>query len=231
VGKLVALVGGLVLTFVAFFALSVRMAVLARQVEVPTLVGATVDEATAALGEVELALRIDDNPRPHDTIEAGRIAQQDPSAGATSRQQRSVRVWISSGPRTTVVPVLTGQSERAAQVRLQQDGVAVSSVSEFRSADYPTDAVVSQNPPPASSAPEVSLLINRGELAATYVMPDIIGLEGERVADALRQQGFRVSIVGAQPYPGVPPGTVVRQQPPSGFRVGATDAISLEVSQ
>jgi len=63
------------------------------------------------------------------------------------------------------------------------------------------------------------------------VMPDVIGVDGERAADALRRQGFRISIVGTQPYPGVPPGTVVRQQPASGFRVGASDAISLEVSR
>jgi beta-lactam-binding protein with PASTA domain len=91
--------------------------------------------------------------------------------------------------------------------------------------------VVAQNPAASSRAPEVSILLNRGELAATYVMPDVIGVDGERAADALRQQGFRVSIVGTQPYPGVPPGTVVRQQPAGGFRVGGSDAISLEVSR
>ena len=42
---------------------------------------------------------------------------------------------------------------------------------------------------------------------------------------------FALSIAGAQPYPGVPPGTVVRQQPAGGFRVGAADAVALEVSQ
>jgi beta-lactam-binding protein with PASTA domain len=142
-----------------------------------------------------------------------------------------VRVWISSGPRRTIVPPLVGQNERAAHTRLQHDGVIVSSVSEFRSADYPADAVVAQNPAATARAPEVSILLNRGELAATYVMPDVIGVDGERAADTLRRQGFRVSIVGTQPYPGVPPGTVVRQQPAGGFRVGASDAISLEVSR
>jgi len=77
----------------------------------------------------------------------------------------------------------------------------------------------------------VSLLLNRGELTSTYVMPDVIGVDGERAADALRRQGFRVSIVGTQPYAGVPPGTVVRQQPAGGFQVGGSDAISLEVSR
>jgi serine/threonine-protein kinase len=157
--------------------------------------------------------------------------QQQPDAGATSRRQRMVRVWISSGPKRAIVPPLVGQNERAAHTRLQQDGVEVSSVSEFRSSDYPADVVVAQDPAASAHAPEVSILLNRGELAATYVMPDVIGVDGERAADALRRQGFRVSIVGAQPYPGVPAGTVVRQHPAGGFRVGASDAISLEVSR
>ena len=75
------------------------------------------------------------------------------------------------------------------------------------------------------------LLLNRGEQAVTYVMPDVIGTDGERAAEVLRGHGFRVAIVGSQPYPGVPPGTVVRQQPAGGFQVAAADPISLEVSR
>jgi beta-lactam-binding protein with PASTA domain len=75
------------------------------------------------------------------------------------------------------------------------------------------------------------MLVNRAEQAATFVMPDVIGMEAARAADALRNRGFRVTIVGSQPYPGVPPGTVVRQQPSGGFQVAAADPISLEVSR
>jgi beta-lactam-binding protein with PASTA domain len=77
----------------------------------------------------------------------------------------------------------------------------------------------------------VSLLLNRGEQATTYVMPDLIGMNGAAAADVLRGRGFRVTIVGSQPNPGVPPGTVLRQQPPGGFQLGAADPISIEVSR
>ena len=223
--------GALGLTFLVFFGVSMRVALWARDVQVPSLVGRTVNEATAALADRDLALRVEENQRPDDKIEVGKVMQQEPEAGVTSRRQRTVRVWISSGPKRTIVPPLVGQNERAAQSSLQQQGVVVSSVSEFRSSDYPADVVVAQDPAATSRAPEVSILLNRGELSATYVMPDVIGVDGERAADALRRQGFRVSIVGTQPYPGVPPGTVVRQHPAGGFRVGASDAISLEVSR
>jgi serine/threonine-protein kinase len=218
-------------TFLVFFGASMRVALWAREVQVPSLVGRTVNEATTVLATSELALRVEENQRPDDKIEAGKVMQQEPEAGVTSRRARTVRVWISSGPKRAIVPALVGQNERAAQSSLQQQGVVVSSVSEFRSADYPADVVVAQDPAATSRAPEVSILLNRGELSTTYIMPDVIGVDGERAADALRRQGFRVSIVGTQPYPGVPPGTVVRQQPAGGFRVGASDAISLEVSR
>jgi serine/threonine-protein kinase len=157
--------------------------------------------------------------------------QQDPVPGVRTRQKRSVRVWVSAGVRATIVPALAGQTDRTARIRLEQDGITVVSTTEIRSLDYPADAVVAQDPAPQVRAPAVSLLINRGEEATTYVMPDVIGTEGVRAAAALRARGFRVTITGSQPYPGIPAGTVVRQTPAGGFRVGTSDSISLEVSR
>ncbi|HTI40644.1 MAG TPA: PASTA domain-containing protein [Vicinamibacterales bacterium] len=231
VGRLLLLAAALGATFLLFFGVALRVALRAREVQVPPLVGKTVSEATQSLGALGLTLRVDATRRTDPKVAANRIMQQDPPAGAAARSQRSIRVWLSAGPRTTTVPELIGQTERTARIRLQQDGVDLGSVSEFRSPDYPADAVVSQDPPPAAKAPTVSLLLNRGEEATTYVMPDVIGMDGNRVSDALRERGFRVTITGSQPYPGVPPGTVVRQQPQGGFRVAASDAISLEVSR
>ena len=230
-GKFLLLVGGLAATFFVFAGIAMRVALRAREVEVPQLVGLTVNDASQALADVGLTLRLDQNQRIDDKVPAGRIMQQDPAAGVPARRQRSIRVWVSAGARATTVPPLVGQNERTARLRLDQDGLQLATVSEFRSPDYPADAVVAQDPAPAARAPGVSVLLNRGEQATTYVMPDVIGMNGERAAEALRRQGFRVSIVGSQPYPGVPAGTVVRQQPAGGFRVGPADSISIEVSR
>jgi beta-lactam-binding protein with PASTA domain len=77
----------------------------------------------------------------------------------------------------------------------------------------------------------VALLVNRGERAATYVMPDLIGVDGDRAAEFLRRRGFRVAVTGTQPYPGVPSGVVLRQTPAGGFQIAPGDAIALEVSR
>ena len=173
VGKFFLLIGALGATFLLFFVFSMRMAIRAREVEVPVVMGLTVNEATEALAAIGLGLRVDENRRADAKIPPGRVMQQDPGAGMRARRQRTIRVWVSSGPRVTTVPSLIGQSERTAQMRLAQDGVQVGTRSEIRSADYPAEAVVSQNPPPNSRAPEVSLLVNRGEEATTFVMPDL----------------------------------------------------------
>ena len=57
-----------------------------------------------------------------------------------------MKVWVSAGPRSNTVPALLGESERTAQLRLQQDGLQLASSAEIRSADYPTGTVVAQNP-------------------------------------------------------------------------------------
>jgi len=230
-GKLFILAGALAVTFLVCFGLAMRAALQTREVKVPALVGRTIGEATQVLTELGLPMRVDENRRSDEKVPSGRVTQQDPAPGLPARRGRTVRVWVSSGPRTTSVPVLVGQTERTARLRLEQDGLEVGSISEFRSPDYPADAIVSQDPPATSRAPKVALLINRGEEAATFVMPDVIGMDGERAAQALRARGFRVTIVGSQPYPGVPAGTVVRQQPAGGFQVGPSDAISIEVSR
>jgi serine/threonine-protein kinase len=230
-GKLLLLAGALAATFFVFAAVALRVALRAREVQVPELIGSTVNDATQTLADLGLALRLDPNQRPDDRVPAGFIMQQEPLPGAQARRQRTIRVWVSAGPRSTTVPPLVGQTERTARLRLDQDGLEIATVSEFRSPDYPADAVVAQDPSPAARAPSVSVLLNRGEQATTYVMPDLIGMNGERAAEALRARSFRVTIVGSQPYAGVPPGTVVRQQPAGGFRVGPAQAISLEVSR
>jgi serine/threonine-protein kinase len=230
-GKLLLLGGALLLTYVLFALATMRIALRTRDVTVPTLVGKTVNDATAMLSEAGLNLKVEEGRRPDPKVPAGEILAQDPQAGASTRRERSVKVWVSSGPKAMVVPALIGESERTAQLRLQQDGLELAAVSEVRTGESPSDAVIAQTPPPKSSAPRVALLVNRGERGATYVMPDLIGVNGDRAAEVLRSHAFRVAVVGDHPYPGVPAGVVLRQNPQAGFQIAPGEPISLEVSR
>jgi len=230
-GRWLVLAGALLATYLLFAAAAMRVAVRAREVVVPRLVTRSVNDAATLLEESGLRLRVEETRRIDPKIAAGLVVAQDPSPGLTTRSGRSVRVWISAGARATIVPALVGESERTAILRLQSNGLQLASAAEIRSTDYPAGAVVAQEPPPNARGTAVTLLVNRGEPEATYVMPDLIGVNGDRASDLLRARGFRVSIVGEHPYPGVPGGVVLRQNPHGGFQISPGHVISLEVSK
>ena len=230
-GKLVVLAFALIATYLVSAAVAMRVALKASEVAVPNLAGRTVNEASTLLADLGLTLKVDDSRRLDPKIGADRIAQQEPAPGATARRQRGIKVWLSAGPRSNTIPRLVGETERTAELRLTQDGIALAGRAEIRSNDYAAGAIVAQDPPPDSRATTVTLLVNRGERTSGYVMPDLIGVNGDRAADLLRGRGFRVAVVSEHPYPGVPAGVVLRQSPQAGFQIAAGEAISIEVSQ
>ncbi len=230
-GKLVLLGGALVATYVLFAAASMRIALRTREVLVPNLTDRTTNEASAVAASLGLTLKVDDTRRPDPKIAAGRVLAQEPAPGSTARRQRTLKVWLSAGQRSMIVPLLVGETERTAQLRLTQDGLTLSEIAEIRSQTFAPDVIVAQTPPARSAAGNVALLINRGERGASYVMPDLIGVNGDRAADILRDRGFRVAVVGSNPYPGVAAGVVIRQSPQAGFQIGPGEPISLEVSR
>jgi eukaryotic-like serine/threonine-protein kinase len=230
-GRLLAIAACLIATYLLFAVTAMRVALKVREVPVPDLRNRTVAEANTVIAADGLVLSVDPTARLDPNVAAGRIALQEPAAGTVTRRQRTVKVWMSQGNRVTVVPTLTGESERSATLRLQQDGLAVASVAEVRTAEYPSGAVIAQEPPGTAHGTSVALLVNRGEQSGHYVMPDLIGVNGSRAVDLMRTKGFRVTIVGELPYPGIPAGIVLRQSPSAGFQIGAGDPISLELSR
>ena len=229
--RLAVLAGALGVTFGLAGLAGLQLALGSREMPTPDVTGQPPAEAMSTLAAAGLTARLEPLRRIHATIEAGQIAEQDPSPGATTRSRRSVKLWLSSGPTAGEVPAVIGESEGGARRRLVDNDIVIESVAEIRSDRYAIGAVVAQEPPPAGSGDTVSLLVNRGERGQTYVMPDLIGVGGESAAEILRTRGFRVSVVADHPYPGVPPGVILRQAPAAGFQIAPGEPISLEVSR
>src|ERR1700693_2590704 len=98
-GKLVLLASALAATYVLFAGAAMRVALRAREVQVPDLTNRTANEATAIAADLGLTLKVDDSRRLDPKIAAGRVVAQDPAKGATARRQRSLKVWLSAGQR------------------------------------------------------------------------------------------------------------------------------------
>jgi serine/threonine-protein kinase len=230
-GRLLLLLAGLLATFLIFFLASMRVAIRAREVAVPDVRGRSVAEASAAFAAVGLAFQIDPQRRPDPAVPPDHVISQDPDPGSVLRRQRSVRLRVSEGLHAPTVPMVVGENERVARLHLAQAQIQVTAVTEIRIDAYEQDVVIGQDPPGHSQNGSVSLLVNRGAPAMTYVMPDLIGTLASRAAEILRRERFIVAFTADAPYPGLPSGIVIRQKPQAGFQIAPGDAISLEVSR
>ena len=63
VGRILLLAAALGGTFLLFFGVALRVALRAREVQVPALVGKTVNDASQAVGAIGLTLRVDPTRR------------------------------------------------------------------------------------------------------------------------------------------------------------------------
>ena len=108
-GKLLLLVVALATTYVLSAVVAARLALDAREVRVPAIVGTTVNAASGAVGDLGLALKVEEARRVDPKMPAGRIARRTRPPGASARRGRSVRVWLSSGQRAEAIPRLVGR--------------------------------------------------------------------------------------------------------------------------
>lgn len=225
------LTAALGITFVVFAVLSARIVTRSRDVTVPAFVGQSVDDATRQAATVELPISIDPTRRTDPTVPAGQVLEQDPAPGTITRRQRRIRVWVSAGPEVVRVPALIGQTQRMAELRLAEEGLAVAGITEVSTAAAGPDVVVAQDPPASGGGRDVRLLVNRGLARPLFVMPDLRGVDGATATDWLRTGGFRVTVSQVASPPDGASGFVTRQVPESGAPLAAGDAISLEVTR
>jgi serine/threonine-protein kinase len=226
------LAGALLLTAGLSALTTMRVVLTSQEVVVPSLVERRISEAGTIAARHSLLLRIE-GKRHDPRVPVDRIVAQDPAAGATLKTHRSVRVWLSQGPRRITIPAVEGESLRTARLTLEQSRLAVARVVEVDDASAEGTVVV-QRPPAGETdgaVDGVSLLVSRGPTAADHVMPDLIGRDAQQVLDGLRVAGLKVGDVRYRSYPGVAAGIVLRQLPAAGHRVSPRTPVNLEVSR
>src|SRR5207245_4804136 len=98
--------------------------------------------------------------------------------GVKVRRGWTIRVAESLGPQRVVIPDVTGESERVAELNVRRRGLDLGSLAQVNLADASADQVVSQSPrakASGGSVPKISLLVSRGAAPEAFVMPDFVG--------------------------------------------------------
>jgi beta-lactam-binding protein with PASTA domain len=120
-------------------------------VQVPSVVGLLFDEASATLqshGFMVARTDVDSN-QPKDTV-----VEQSPSG--TARRGSTIRLSVSTGPKTSTVPDVTNQDEASARSTLQSASFKVSVQQQDVTDPGLAGVVLSQNPTGGSKAKQGS---------------------------------------------------------------------------
>ncbi len=227
-GRILLLLGALGVTFAASAVLGLRMALRAREVAVPDLIGQSVETATERLAADGLALRLDASRREHPGVSPDRIAQQDPAPGVGTRRPRAVRVWLKTPARATRIPDFTGGTDRTARIRADQAGVRLDPPATVPD-DRPAGTVIAQAPPAGTPGDAVRLVVSGGPQSWPVLVPDVTGQDAAGATERFKAAGFRVLVTPRRRASGVPADVVAAQQPLPGAPAAPADTITLEV--
>ncbi|MDD2484553.1 MAG: PASTA domain-containing protein, partial [Eubacteriales bacterium] len=169
-----------------------------KEVQVPSIVGMTIDEATATLEELGLELEVDKNVSSSEYSE-GEIVSQDPEEDMTVKAGKTITVNVSKGIPEGTIPNLIGKTKEDALFLLDSYGYEEGLISEEFS-DMPEGVIIEQSPKggtEASVGTDVSLVISLGEEVVPTTVPDLKGLT---VAEAKKVLEREKLVLGTTDY-------------------------------
>lgn len=207
-----------------------------KEVEVPELLGMTLEEAVSYLGEQEIVLKIDEDHIKYETsdeYEEGQIMLQEPGAKQYMKQNKKIKITVSSGDKAGDIPVpqLTGKTYEEAEKELSALGLKAERIEEESdSADAGT--VIRQSPSKGTKVTErssVLLHVSSGKKEGKTV-PYVVGESLSTARKLIAAEGLKISIT--EQISDKTPGTVLSQQPSEGeISAGGTVKVTVAIEE
>ena len=200
------------------------------RIVVPSVVGASIEEANAALAPLGLTSEVIER-RFDEDIASGKILESDPSGGDKVDAGGRVNLVVSKGQERYVIPVLTGLTPSAALKVLTSQPLKSAGISEEFNTTIPKGLVISSNPPNGQKVKRdtpVSILVSKGieEIALTTY----VGQSADQAQNELTEAGFNVESSFAYSET-VAAGAVVSQTPAGVVSAPKGSTITLVISK
>jgi beta-lactam-binding protein with PASTA domain/formylglycine-generating enzyme required for sulfatase activity len=200
-------------------------------VVVPAVVGETQAAAEAAITGAGLSMGTVTEAFS-DSVAAGLVITQSPSAGSSVAPGTGVDLVVSKGTQKVSVPDVVGELRANAVATIVAAGLSVATVTEAVSYTVPLDHVISQSPVAGTSVAlgaGVNLLISRG--AEEVSVPDVVGERRDNAEVALTDAGLSVGTVTEVFNETVGATRVISQSPMPGTSVSTGTSVDLVISK
>jgi serine/threonine-protein kinase len=200
---------------------------------VPDLEGKDVVHALEMLTALGLNTKVSGYEYRND-IAKNHVAHQDPKAGAEVKKDRDIRVVISKGPQTVVVPNLIGIDLRDANIIIEENGLARGDVSETFAKNPNRGEVISQVPLPGQLVDKgnrIDLLVSLGTRPERFMMPHLESLAPEEAIMLLERSHLSLGQIRYAQRTDVPSDVVVEQTPWPGYPVAKGTLVHITVNR
>jgi serine/threonine-protein kinase len=205
---------------------------LGKEVEVPEVIGKTLEEAGTVLSKAKLNYHL--QSQIYDPlIPEGFIARQTPISGKRVKEWKRVYLVVSSGPQSINVPDLKGMRLEQAERSLNLVGLKVGHVLHVYSDTIPGGNVVASNPVfghELEVGREVDLIVSDGKKQQKFVMPSLLGLSAAEARAIIESRGLVLGQIRSIDTEGIEENVVLLQGPPAGELVEESDTVELAVS-
>lgn len=226
----------LVIVGLASFLLSMRLAIHGREVSVPTFVNMSVPEAERSAQKVGVQISEEDKFYSAQ-VAVGKILSQSPAPGTSVRRGYRVQIAVSLGPQMHAIPDVVGQSQRAAELNTRRRGLELGTVALLPVVESSTETVLGQDPAANAdgvATPRVNLLVSQTPEAASFVMPELVGMKVPDAIATCTAVGLKIAEIANSSNGASTASTdtvVTAQSPAPGERLTAATPVKLTVAK
>ncbi|MEU8787476.1 Stk1 family PASTA domain-containing Ser/Thr kinase [Streptomyces sp. NPDC048637] len=164
-------------------------------------------------------------------VDRGHVMKTHPANGKQIRGTGTVTLTVSRGPNIVTVPDLAGTPVADAKRKLRDRGLIPGTEARQFSDEVARGSVIRTDPTAGSKRrPDtaVALTISRG---SEVQVPGVLGSERADAADTLRAAGLKVRFAAEPVHSTQDKGTVARQTPAEGKKLGKGDTVTLTLSR
>ncbi len=199
-----------------------------KTVVVPYVIGAAEAGARTMLAEKGLKATVE--YKNSDTFAAGLVMAQSVAAKKEVSPGTEVKITVSAGAASFTVPSTVGKSEASAKSTLNGKGLKVI-VNYAKNSSVAEGNVISQAPSSGKvkAGDTVTITVSSGK--PSYAVANVIGKSQNDAVNALKKQGFTVSVVYGGYSSSVPYGSVLSQSPVAGTQKTEGSAVVLTLSK
>jgi len=200
---------------------------------VPELVGKNVVSALEILTDLQLNTKVNGSEYSQ-TFPKNYVTFQEPEAGSEIKKDRDVRIIISKGAKTILMPNIADLSEQQARMIIEENGLIRGQSSQTYSAAVERNHVIVQVPQAGTMitrGAKVDILVSSGPRPVKYVMPDLAGHSFDQAVLLIENTNLFVGDVRSSFDKQKARNSIIRQEPLAGFSVEVNSPVDLVINR